>query len=370
MADVEQEAPLVAGEWMASKSTSRRGMVIASAVTLLLASSLSVTAGYVYLHREQFKAVTNAHGPSMEEHSKLPFPDKRDIQDLLNVFQDMFPDGSVFKEVKYLDIDNSDPSNIKSKPKHVVHPNVTMQKLRMLQEETPVMDLSYMQQLNIGMCAIDAYQSALTIGQIATNIHALVDACKSPYPQNPEQQDFCGGLVSLNLALWGYLACFIEDMVSSCGPEFNLNAGCSLDVTGLLTNSFLAASAGAGMKQNCLPPGGYKETTPPPITADPALRRDFTKKELALLKKIVEKLRESEAFQATQSRDRQKRNFAIGAGTRRLEEFTELPGAPFEKQKADLESDAEYLKKRANELLQKIGGQNGDEEIEEPTPEV
>eukprot|EP00913_Durusdinium_trenchii_P021052 g19785.t1 len=114
------------------------------------------------------------------------------------------------------------------------------------------------------------------------------------------------------------------------------------------------------MKQNCLPPGGYKETTPPPITADPALRRDFTKKDAGL----------SEAFQATQSRDRQKRNFAIGAGTRRLEEFTELPGAPFEKQKADLESDAEYLKKRANELLQKIGGQNGDEEIEEPTPEV
>ena len=28
----------------------------------------------------------------------------------------------------------------------------------------------------------------------------------------------------------------MQDMVSSCGPEFNLNAGCSLDVTGLLTS--------------------------------------------------------------------------------------------------------------------------------------
>lgn len=36
------------------------------------------------------------------------------------VVQDMFPDGSVFKEVKYLDIDNSDPSNIKSKPKQLL----------------------------------------------------------------------------------------------------------------------------------------------------------------------------------------------------------------------------------------------------------
>ena len=31
--------------------------------------------------------------------------------------KDMFPDGSVFKEVKYLDIDNADPTNIKFKPK-------------------------------------------------------------------------------------------------------------------------------------------------------------------------------------------------------------------------------------------------------------
>jgi len=42
-----------------------------------------------------------------------------------------------------------------------------------------------------------------------------------------------------------------------------------------LRNSFLAASAGAGMKQNCLPPGGYKGTTPAPeaeVDEDPTAR--------------------------------------------------------------------------------------------------
>lgn len=42
-----------------------------------------------------------------------------------------------------------------------------------------------------------------------------------------------------------------------------------------LRNSFLAASAGAGMKQNCLPPGGYKGTTPAPeaeVEEDPTAR--------------------------------------------------------------------------------------------------
>ena len=32
-----------------------------------------------------------------------------------------------------------------------------------------------------------------------------------------------------------FLPNIAQDMVSACGPEFNLNAGCSLDVTGLLT---------------------------------------------------------------------------------------------------------------------------------------
>ena len=180
-------------------------------------------------------------------------------------------------------------------------------------------------------------------------------SCRSSVPC----QDFCAQLVSLNLALWGYLACFIEEtkltkccryLYISCltfqqtlwkslkqfsddfgilwrsldfkPPSFTTicRTWCrpvvqssismqvvpwtwqdwlrSLDATWcnccavasvFLTqysiqvqkaknrgavhplhplgipvaqrNSFLAASAGAGMKQNCLPPGGYKGRT-------------------------------------------------------------------------------------------------------------
>lgn len=47
-----------------------------------------------------------------------------------------------------------------------------------------------------------------------------------------------------------------QDMVSACGPEFNLNAGCSLDVTGLLTKlgcSFAVESARIVLSARCWP---------------------------------------------------------------------------------------------------------------------
>ena len=54
----------------------------------------------------------------------------------------------------------------------------------------------------------------------------------------------------------GYIAIYIEDMVSSCGPTFNVRAGCSIDLTGFMAKAALVGAAGANMKSSCLPKHG------------------------------------------------------------------------------------------------------------------
>lgn len=364
MAEME-DVPLVSEEKIPSNR--RRLMMVVGAITFLMAMTLSITLGYVYFHKQHFRI--RAGDPS---HTKVGFPNQKDVQKLLELLQETYPDPQiVFNELKSLNVDNSDPENIKFTPKDWKPSNVTQKsqlRSRRLQEFLPdqidiPMDYDYFESLNLALCVIDGYQSALTIGQIATNIHSLTIACESPYPKDPQQQDFCAQMVSLNLALWGYLACFIEDMVSACGPEFNLNAGCSLDVTGLLTNSFLAASAGAGMKQNCLPPGGYKGTTPAPeveVDTDP-VTRTFGVSVQDDIEGFLKRLRERQQAAQRERTERFKLNSAVGAGSRRLDEIANLPAMPLMKQEMDSEADAEYIQKRAQETIDSfLGGKDID----------
>lgn len=366
MAEME-DVPLVSEEKIPSNR--RRLMMVVGAITFLMATTLSVSLGYVYFHKQHFRI--RAGDPS---HSKVAFPNQKDVKKLLELLQETYPDPQiVFKELQSLNVDNSDPENIKFTPKDWKPPNITQKnqksqqlRSRRLQEflpdqiDTP-MDYDYFESLNLALCVIDGYQSALTIGQIATNIHSVTIACESPYPKDPQQQDFCAQMVSLNLALWGYLACFIEDMVSACGPEFNLNAGCSLDVTGLLTNSFLASSAGAGMKQNCLPPGGYKGTTPAPeveVDTDP-VARTFGATVQDDIEDFLERLRKRQEERERERTERFKRFAAVGAGSRRLDEIANLPVMPLMKQEMDSQADSEYLQKRAQETIDEfLAGNN------------
>lgn len=352
-----EDVPLVGQE----KTSTGRSRMVFGAAMFIIAMTLSVTLGYVYAHKEHFPI-----RPGDPSHTRVSFPNQKDVQRLLELLQETYTDPSaVFKELKSLNVDNSDPANIRFSPKEWTAPNRTrgsrrLQEFAPDQIDTP-MDYDYFESLNLALCVIDGYQSALTIGQIATNIHSLTIACESPYPKDPQQQDFCAQLVSLNLALWGYLACFLEDMVSACGPEFNLNAGCSLDVTGLLTNSFLAASAGAGMKQNCLPPGGYKGTTPAPVAEveDDATARTFNTGIQEDIAQFLARLRERSAEQEEEQIETLNVAAATGGGERRLDEFTALPMNPVMKQEMDSESDADYIQKRAQETIDQFLGETG-----------
>eukprot|EP00435_Cladocopium_sp_Y103_P031539 s2863_g8.t1 len=118
-------------------------------------------------------------------------------------------------------------------------------------------------------------------------------------------------------------------------------------------NSFLAASAGAGMKQNCLPPGGYKGTTPAPeveVETD-SVARTFSTPVQDQIEDFLERLRERIRARERERTERFKLNSAVGAGSRRLDEFANLPAMPLMKQEMDSEADAEYIQKRAQETI-------------------
>lgn len=154
MAEME-DVPLVSEEKIPSNR--RRLMMVVGAITFLMAMTLSITLGYVYFHKQHFRI--RAGDPS---HTKVGFPNQKDVQKLLellqechafrqfswqvapkNLFssfrmipvisdtaqhvpvwswcspvQETYPDPQiVFNELKSLNVDNSDPENIKFTPK-------------------------------------------------------------------------------------------------------------------------------------------------------------------------------------------------------------------------------------------------------------
>lgn len=234
------EEELTGSELQASEKSRPQVVVFG----LLLASALLGFAAHAYLQK-----------PVLESHLYVDMANLHDIQRLLEVVHDVYGDESqeIFDHSELVDIDASDPTNIKFEPKKQKYPEAPP--VRQLQD-SPKFDM--MTNLNYAMCGIDAWQLLVTTGQIITNYKSTIDACKSPYPQDGAQQDLCANLVALNIAIWGYWIIYIEDMVSTCANSFNIKGGCAIDVTGLFTNGALAASAAAGMKANCEPPGGYK----------------------------------------------------------------------------------------------------------------
>mmetsp|Transcript_4627 Transcript_4627/g.8181 ORF Transcript_4627/g.8181 Transcript_4627/m.8181 type:complete len:595 (-) Transcript_4627:228-2012(-) len=260
----------------------------------LLLAACSASAGFA-AHAYLQKPVRGAHS-----HAHLA--DWKDVQSLLEVFQKRYGERSneVFKSTKLVDIDASDPSNIKFEMNKEKFPDAPP--MRDLQEYmAPDVKMS---DLNYAMCGIDAFQLTITTGQIVNNYKAIADACEAPYPQNGFQQDLCANMVMLNIAIWGYWIIYIEDMVSACADAFDIHAGCAIDVTGLFTNGALAGAAGAGMKLNCKPPGGYEDDKEKKIIQQ--IGGDYT-----AFKKIKDELK---ALQ-----HKSKAAVAFGAGYRRLE---------------------------------------------------
>ncbi|CAJ1453815.1 unnamed protein product [Effrenium voratum] len=344
---MEDSSPLVGDSPNPKLSAwTRRGLLMTGGLVFLGAVGLTVGAYEAMKLPEEKKGF---------DWTQVEFPGMSDVKEILEMVQEIYPDNghSVFKELKGLDVDNSDPKNIKFKLKKSQYPNATMRSL----QEGPA-TISYMKSLEFAMCGIDGYQSAITTGQIVTNIRTLTQVCESPYPQTPEQQDLCGGMVSLNIALWGFLACFIEDMVSMCGPTFDLNAGCAIDITGFLTNFALASSAAAGMKGNCFPPGGYKATTPAPdAAASPLIQaRNVQADTIQAINDFVTKRSKEQEEQRRKANERLQVQWAVGAGARRLEgkEFHTLPVPNALKTQESLQSDVDYMNERAQETIKTV----------------
>jgi len=319
----------------------------------------------------------------MEHPGLVHMPTKRHLGELLNAIKDIYPDGAdreVWDQVKYLDIDHSDPENLKFDYNMKLFKNATDAHARKLQqniEQVPPDDvgkLDVMRQMLWALCGIDAFQILSSIGQIVTNIRTVTVACKSPYPMDANQQDFCAAMVQLNLAIWGYIAIYIEDMVSSCGPTFNIQAGCAIDMTGFMANAALVGAAGANMRSSCLPRHGYWDeriakieggSFPGAISASTLTRgqtlfgpSSFTAAQLEKINKEIQETRDERIRQ----NDRFRSQSSAGRGFRRLEEATAelaaglatLPADPAASQQAKAMSDVEAMKTGAADALEKI----------------
>lgn len=80
MAEME-DVPLVSEEKIPSNR--RRLMMVVGAITFLMAMTLSITLGYVYFHKQHFRI--RAGDPS---HTKVGFPNQKDVQKLLELLQE------------------------------------------------------------------------------------------------------------------------------------------------------------------------------------------------------------------------------------------------------------------------------------------
>jgi len=80
MAEME-DVPLVSEEKIPSNR--RRLMMVVGATTFLMAMTLSISLGYVYFHKQHFRI--RAGDPL---HTKVGFPNQKDVQKLLELLQE------------------------------------------------------------------------------------------------------------------------------------------------------------------------------------------------------------------------------------------------------------------------------------------
>ncbi|CAE7223456.1 unnamed protein product [Symbiodinium natans] len=202
--------------------------------------------------------------------------------------------------------------------------------------------------LRLALCGLNGIQAVVTPGQIATNLNNVAQACQPPYPMNGSQQDFCAAMVSLDLALWGFLAIYIEGAVISCSPTFQLQATCAIQITGILASTAVTASAGANIRRNCLPPGGYKAPAATIHRSD-SLASTLSGSDLSAANDYLH-----ERAQIIIDAEKQLRaKFTSGLGIRRLEDLATLPASPAVSGGQTLADDLEQFGKRAKDALNK-----------------
>ncbi|CAE7939506.1 unnamed protein product [Symbiodinium sp. KB8] len=316
----------------------------------------------------------------MENPGVVEMPTKRQLGELLNTVKALYPDGEVWEQVKYLDIDHSDPNNLKFDYNMRLFKNATKlreatqaprRKLQQNIEQVPPDDvgkLDVMRQMLWALCAIDASQIISSIGQIVINIRTVTKSCKNPYPYDAAQQDSCAAMVQLNLAIWGYIAIYIEDMVNSCGPTFNVQAGCAIDLTGFMANAALVGAAGANMRSSCLPKHGYWEERIGKIEGNGVVgaiskatetngARNFAGFNNSQIQKVNEQIKQ-QLQETTERQDRFRARTSLGRGFRRLDEETAelatLPADPVSTQQANAESDVETMQHGAAHILKEV----------------
>ncbi|CAE7666839.1 unnamed protein product, partial [Symbiodinium pilosum] len=164
---------------------------------------------------------------------------------LLRLFgqaSDLFPDGAFWEHVEYpspnLLVSYQSLLNVTSS----ILPSDSLSSRHLRAESES------RKNLRLALCGLNAIQAVVTPGQIATNINNAAGACQPPYPTNASQRDFCAAMVSLDLALWGFLAIYIEGANLACSPTFNIKAACALPVTGVLASAAVVTSAGATIR--------------------------------------------------------------------------------------------------------------------------
>mmetsp|Transcript_26532 Transcript_26532/g.55572 ORF Transcript_26532/g.55572 Transcript_26532/m.55572 type:complete len:476 (-) Transcript_26532:6-1433(-) len=270
------------------------------------------------------------------------------LQRLLSQAKDLFPDGSLWQHVQYLSGNTSNPEELSLDVASILQ-NASLSPRQLRQES------KLKKNLRLALCGLNGVQAVVTPGQIAANLNNVAQACQPPYPNTSSQQDFCAAMVSLDLALWGFFSIYIEGSVLSCRPKFSINAACALDITGLLASAAVTASAGANIRRNCPPPGGYK--------SDAAL---FSSNDLTRLLEdplqpfqpstagVAREVLRERARQVIEADQRLQAKFSSGQGIRRLKDLAKLPPSPAVSRGLNLADDLERLEKGAKEALEKV----------------
>jgi len=144
--------------------------------------------------------------------------------------------------------------------------------MRKLQEGVDKMELSPRRNLEISVCAFDAYQIVITIGSIINGIEGLRSPCSQPYPLDVGKRTTCAGLVMLEMSFFGFILTYVTDAVSSCPGKFNLKAGCALGAGGFLTTLIKIGATGATLSGNCKQGIG---PAPPPVNPEELSKAAF-----------------------------------------------------------------------------------------------
>lgn len=266
------------------------------------------------------------------------------LQRLLSQAKDLFPDGSLWQHVQYLSGNTSNPEELSLDAASILQ-NASLSPRQLRQES------KLKKNLRLALCGLNGVQAVVTPGQIAANLNNVAQACQPPYPNTSAQQDFCAAMVSLDIALWGFFSIYIEGSVLSCRPNFSINTACALDITGLLASAAVTASAGANMRRNCPPPGGYKSELA--LSSGNDLTHPLQPFQPSTAAVAREVLRER-ARRVIEETQRLQAKFSSGQGIRRLQDLAKLPPSPAVSRGLNFQDDLERLGKGAKEALEKV----------------